>query len=242
MFLYFIYLSNVILKLTKDSDEVKVLLEQASRQRVKDLLTIELRKIDTEIINLKESVASADSVTSATNNALSSNPKRYVVELKTYAWDQSEKYVKIFVTFDGETEPLNKEMVDVEFTERSINLKITNYLSKDHSLIINNLLDPIDVEKCHWKVKKDMVTVFMKKMNENCNWTHITSTEKRLKESKSKTMEDDMKLGDSSDPSAGLMNVLKKMYDSGDPETKRMINKAWHEGQEKKGANKNFEL
>lgn len=227
--------------MTKDSEEIKALLEQASRQRIKDILSIELRKVDTEIIKLKDSVASITQ--NPINTPSVAAPKRYIVELKTYAWDQSEKYVKIFVTFeDCEANPLDKDMVNVEFTERSLNLKITNYLSKDHSLIINNLLEEIDIEKCHWKVKKDMITVFLKKVKENVTWSHITSTEKRLKESKSKKMEDDIKLGDPSDPSAGLMNVLKKMYDSGDPETKRMINKAWHEGQEKKETNKNFEL
>lgn len=37
------------------------------------------------------------------------------------------------------------------------------------------------------------------------------------------------------DPTAGLMNIMKNMYEKGDPETKRMIAKAWTEGQEKKG-------
>lgn len=31
----------------------------------------------------------------------------------------------------------------------------------------------------------------------------------------------------------GLMNIMKKMYDSGDPELKRTIAKAWTEGQDK---------
>lgn len=36
------------------------------------------------------------------------------------------------------------------------------------------------------------------------------------------------------DPTAGLMNIMKSMYEKGDSETKRMIAKAWTEGQEKK--------
>lgn len=39
---------------------------------------------------------------------------------------------------------------------------------------------------------------------------------------------------DKSDPSSGLMNIMKKMYETGDPEMKKMISKAWTEGQEKK--------
>lgn len=35
----------------------------------------------------------------------------------------------------------------------------------------------------------------------------------------------------------GLMNVMKKMYDSGDADMKRQIAKAWTEGQEKQRQN-----
>lgn len=59
--------------------------------------------------------------------------------------------------------------------------------------------------------------------------------EQRLKTAKENLLkdsaEDDI---DTKDPTAGLMNIMKKMYQSGDPETKRMISKAWTEGAEKK--------
>jgi len=45
---------------------------------------------------------------------------------------------------------------------------------------------------------------------------------------------EDPKLDDKADPSASLMNLMKKMYDDGDDEMKRTIAKAWTEGQEKK--------
>lgn len=35
------------------------------------------------------------------------------------------------------------------------------------------------------------------------------------------------------DPSEGLMNVLKKIYEDGDDDMKRTINKAWVESREK---------
>lgn len=39
---------------------------------------------------------------------------------------------------------------------------------------------------------------------------------------------------DKTDPTSGLMKVMQKMYESGDSDMKRMIAKAWTEGQEKK--------
>lgn len=56
----------------------------------------------------------------------------------------------------------------------------------------------------------------------------MTLTEKRLADIK----KSDMKM-DKDDPSAGVMGLMKSMYDSGDSETKRMIAKAWTESQQK---------
>lgn len=36
------------------------------------------------------------------------------------------------------------------------------------------------------------------------------------------------------DPQAGLMKLMKQMYDDGDDEMKRTIRKSWHEAQTKK--------
>lgn len=39
---------------------------------------------------------------------------------------------------------------------------------------------------------------------------------------------------ENADPSDGLMSMLKKIYEDGDDEMKRTINKAWTESQDKK--------
>lgn len=41
-------------------------------------------------------------------------------------------------------------------------------------------------------------------------------------------------VNEKTDPSEGLMSVLKKIYTDGDDEMKRTINKAWVESQDKK--------
>lgn len=43
------------------------------------------------------------------------------------------------------------------------------------------------------------------------------------------------------DPTSGLMKIMQSMYESGDSETKRMIAKAWTEGQQKQ-MNPDFQL
>ena len=42
------------------------------------------------------------------------------------------------------------------------------------------------------------------------------------------------KAGKDEDPGAGLMKMMKKMYDEGDDEMKRTIAKSWYESREKR--------
>lgn len=75
-----------------------------------------------------------------------------------------------------------------------------------------------------------MVVILAAKEKEE-NWSHVTQYEKKASDSK-KLVPD--KPDESIDPSESLMSMMKKMYDQGDDEMKRIIAKAWTEGQEKK--------
>lgn len=45
-------------------------------------------------------------------------------------------------------------------------------------------------------------------------------------------MENDLAMN-KDDPGSGLMKIMQSMYEKGDADTKRMIAKAWTEGQDK---------
>lgn len=64
-------------------------------------------------------------------------------------------------------------------------------------------------------------------------WGYLTSTEKRLKDNKAAAI-DNEKGSTKDDPNGAIMDMMKKLYDSGDSDMKRTIAKAWTEGQEKK--------
>jgi calcyclin binding protein len=66
------------------------------------------------------------------------------------------------------------------------------------------------------------------------NWQYMTITEKRIKDMKNDDMVDHTEGADASDPGAGLMNLMKKMYQSGDSDMKKVIAKAWTEAQDKR--------
>uniref|UniRef100_A0A8C6SM75 Calcyclin-binding protein n=1 Tax=Neogobius melanostomus TaxID=47308 RepID=A0A8C6SM75_9GOBI len=203
--------------LEADLAELGSLLEKAERKRVKDVLTQERNKVEKELSvkkQQKEQLAKRELDPSAATKAA------YTVKITNYAWDQSDKFVKIYLTLK-DVHKIPSENVQVTFTERSFSVLVKELDGKNHQMNILNLLQPIN-EKDSYKryskitIKNDMLLIMCKKLSTQ-KWECLTKVEKQSKE------KDD-----------GLMNMLKKIYDDGDDEMKRTINKAWSESQEKK--------
>lgn len=113
-----------------------------------------------------------------------------------------------------------------------MHLSVSNLNNKDYSLVIKNLLHEINLEKSYFKIKTDMINVYLKKQKEGQHWDYLTSIEKKLKDAKESSFKKDTDL-DTADPTSGLMNLMKKMYDEGDSSTKQMIAKTWSESMNK---------
>jgi calcyclin binding protein len=115
-----------------------------------------------------------------------------------------------------------------------LELRIIDLEQKDYVFVINNLLEDIIEEKSYRKIKTDMVAIYLKKSKEGVKWDYVTTIEKRIKEKKANDLTDSADVENNDDPGAGLMNIMKKMYQSGDTEMKQVIAKAWTEAQEKR--------
>lgn len=96
----------------------------------------------------------------------SDQPKRFEFQLTNYAWDQSDKFVKLFITLDSLQNPA-EESVSVKFTDRSITLLIAGADGKDYKFEVLNLLYPIDVDNSYRKVKTNAVVIYAKKSSES---------------------------------------------------------------------------
>lgn len=219
-------------ELKLDSEEISSLLLVAKRTRTKNALMAEKVKIDTEMVNISikaRAAAQAKTHQGPVKNANGEpSSKKYLVELNEYAWDQSDKFVKLFVTLDG-VQKLTEDDVKVTFTDKSILLLVENLNNKDYSLTINNLLHPIDVVKSYRKIKTGIIAIYMKKSAEGEKWSHLTTIEKRLKDKQDEEMKENM----SGDADGAIIHLMKKMFQNGDAQTKQMIAKAWTESQEK---------
>ncbi|XP_029672513.1 calcyclin-binding protein [Formica exsecta] len=209
-----------------DIEELNSLLEQARRQRTKDVLTLEIRRLQTELARLLEENKNAS--IKPTTPLLNGPQKCYEVKLNNYGWDQTLTTVKIYITLK-DVHQLPKDAIICNFTDKSLDLRVLGLDNKNYNLTINNLCAEIDTEKSSFKVKTDMIVMLLAKKVAK-DWSHITLVEKRIKDAKSSTVPE---LGEDSDPGASLMNLMKKMYQDGDDEMKKTIAKAWTESQEK---------
>lgn len=217
-----------------DLEELRRLAEGAQRSRVQQILSIDIRKLETDLQHQKALLAAEEQSSGEASSRpapVPGNVKRYRIELKEYAWDQSDKFIKIFVTVN-DVQQVPEDNVNVEFTANSFNVMVYNLNNKDYVFTVNHLLNEIDPAKSYRRVKKDMVAIYLAKVNPT-KWAHLTLTAKRLQDMKDAQMSKSTK-DTGEDPSAGLMKMMQQLYDRGDSETKRMINKAWHESQDKR--------
>ncbi|CAH0589071.1 unnamed protein product [Chrysodeixis includens] len=221
-------------ELRSDVDELNELLKLAKRKRAQDLISLEMRKLETELIKIKETLAkSAQAEATPAPSTAPAQSKRYQIKLNGYGWDQSDKFIKIFVTLK-DVQSLPKEQVFCKLTDKSMELHVKDLDNKDYLLVINKLLDAINVEESYWKQKTDMVVIFLAKSHPNVKWSHMTELEKKTEDQRNSKMKPPTPDMDKSDPQESIMSLMKNMYETGDDDMKRMISKAWYEGQHKK--------
>lgn len=221
-------MSQKVEELKRDIDELNSLLQQAKRQKTKDVLELQVRKLQTEVCKLAELTKNTENKCTKTPTT-NTEAKCYEVKLTNYCWDQSDKFVKLYVTLNNvQTLPL--DAINCHFDARSIDLRVMGLENRNYHLPISDLCEEVDSSRSNIKVKNDMIVIFLAKKLPK-NWSHVTRIEKTIKEAKTKT-----DMGDSADPESSLMNLMKKMYQDGDDNMKRTIAKAWTESQDKKSA------
>lgn len=163
----FIQLNLIVLQinqLTLDLAELNTISEQLKRPRNIDAISLQKKRIETELSNLRAQLAAANSEPTKPRTA-NNDVKRYECEISNYAWDQSDKFVKFFISIDG-VQNATEENVVVTFTPNSILLKVVNVHNKDHKFEVNYLLHEIDVENSYRKIKTNSVAIYAKKATE----------------------------------------------------------------------------
>uniref|UniRef100_F1L4X7 Calcyclin-binding protein n=1 Tax=Ascaris suum TaxID=6253 RepID=F1L4X7_ASCSU len=223
-------------ELRRDLHELQNLRSMASRQSVRKWLDEKAVECERRMNELKEqelAVPNGDADAAVVHetvmpSTVSATPLP-TVKITNYAWDQSDKFVKIYITMP-DVQSVASEQISIEFTESSFEMNAHNVSSNNYSLIMKGLLNAIDPTKSYFKQKTDSLLILLKKSKESEHWKYLTKAEMSSKEKSTP------KFDEKADPQESLMNMMKQLYDEGDDEMKRTIRKAWHESQTKKGA------
>ncbi|KAJ6798076.1 calcyclin-binding protein-like [Iris pallida] len=197
-------------ELRLDLEELKQLESIAKRPRVLSLLSSEIRSLDSK---LSKPAPAAPSPPSAAKAPAASGATSYVT-LDKFSWDQDSDKIKIYVFLEG----VEQEKVETVFNPMSVDIKFHDVQGKNYRCAIPKLNKEILPDKCKVLVKPTKVIITMCKAAKG-NWLDLHFKEDKLKPSIDKDKD--------KDPMAGIMDLMKNMYEDGDEEMKRTIAKAW---------------
>lgn len=219
-------------ELKETRDEIQSLLSTATRPRVKKLLQDELALVEREINSVEKRTENPSegepcAQVQVEKKPAAKKPQVTLTKITSYAWDQSSKFVKIYITLP-EVETLPEGNVSSKFTSNSLELKVLGLKGKNYQFQMVNLLHPIVPKSSSVKVKTGKLSILLNKSKEE-NWSCLTAAE-------NKNSKQQPKFDENKDPGEGIMDLMRKMYDEGDDEMKRTIAKAWTESREKQNS------
>eukprot|EP00656_Telonema_subtile_P001492 TRINITY_DN10656_c0_g1_i4.p1 TRINITY_DN10656_c0_g1~~TRINITY_DN10656_c0_g1_i4.p1 ORF type:complete len:169 (-),score=56.26 TRINITY_DN10656_c0_g1_i4:134-640(-) len=151
--------------------------------------------------------------------------------ITSYAWDQSDLFVSVYVTLEG-VGSLPERSVATVFEESSFVLSITNAQGQCHTLKIPNLCYNINTGKSKQVVKQDRLVVKLKKTEKGQNWLGLDDTERKKKELREQRIQSGDLQG------ATTQQLLADMYENADEEGKASLKAAMAEGEKKRQAQK----
>eukprot|EP00697_Spironema_sp_BW2_P008289 gnl/Spiro4/22847_TR11267_c0_g1_i1.p1 gnl/Spiro4/22847_TR11267_c0_g1~~gnl/Spiro4/22847_TR11267_c0_g1_i1.p1 ORF type:complete len:259 (-),score=70.08 gnl/Spiro4/22847_TR11267_c0_g1_i1:163-894(-) len=222
-----------------DLAELRHLLSLSTRPGVQFFLQQEITRLET-IARAEAAAASAPPPPCSATHITSSAPASVTDapattstanlpwrEIPSYGYDQDDDFVSIFVSLTG-VGALPPGHVTVDFTPTSFTLQVMGLGGANHRLVIPELHEAINPAKSRFLVRPSRVVVKLSKAASR-HWSDLKPSRLGIKKPKL----------DDSNPTAGIMDLMKNMYSEGDDEMKRTIAKAWMESQEKKAKGDN---
>ncbi|KAJ8616648.1 hypothetical protein MRB53_036020 [Persea americana] len=143
------------------------------------------------------------------------------ITLGSFSWDQDSDKIKIYVSLEG----VEQDKIETVFKPISVDIKFHDVQGKNFRYTIPKLNKEIVPEKSKVVVKPNKVLITFFKASKG-NWLDL-----HLKEDKVKP-----NLVKEKDPMAGIMDLMKNMYEEGDDDMKRTIAKAWSDARSGKTA------
>lgn len=203
-----------------DLEELKHLQSIAKRPRVLSLLSTEIATVGKELSKTVPVPAAPSPVPTAVGKTTATPPLNYQT-LSSFSWDQDSEKLKIYVFLEG----VQEDKVETAFKPMSVDVKFHDVQGKNYRCAIPKLNKEVVPEKCKLLIKPSKVIITLVKASKG-NWLDLHFKDDKLKPD----------LDKNKDPMAGIMDLMKNMYDEGDDEMKRTIAKAWTDARSGKTA------
>jgi calcyclin binding protein len=159
-----------------------------------------------------------------------SPPRKLYESIDAYAFSDAKDTARVIIT---DIAGLSGATIDFTPTERAFTITVSREAQglPDLRLTVSPLKKIVPGES-RYNIKGKTITIVLKKKKSN-TWTKLKKTASSIKKPKPGE-----KAETKEDPSAGLMDMMRKMYEEGDDEMKRTMQKAWWEAQHKKDEEK----
>ncbi|KAF9588727.1 hypothetical protein IFM89_015164 [Coptis chinensis] len=212
--------------LALDLEELRQLQSIAKRPRILSFLSSEIRNLeklseDASVPTPQSSAPTPAPVPVSAPAKVPSNPALQYVTLSSFSWDQDNEKIKIYVSLEG----VEQEKVETVFKPMSVDIKFHNVQGKNYRCALPKLNKEIVPEKSKVVVKPKRVIITLFKESKG-NWLDLHFKEDKLKPN----------LDKQKDPMAGIMDLMKNMYEEGDEDMKKTIAKAWTDARSGKTA------
>lgn len=210
-------------ELALDLEELRHLQSIAKRPRVLSLISSEIHNL--EKVQSSKEAASAPAAKIPTPISTSAKVPSHLAlkyaTLSSFSWDDDNDKVKIYISLEG----VDSEKMETDFKPMSLDVKFHDVQGKNYRCAIPKLHKEIVPEKCKVLVKPSRVVITLFKASKG-KWSDIHFKEDKLKPNLDKER----------DPMAGIMDLMKNMYEEGDEDMKRTIAKAWTDARSGKTA------
>uniref|UniRef100_A0A2P2LNB5 Calcyclin-binding protein n=1 Tax=Rhizophora mucronata TaxID=61149 RepID=A0A2P2LNB5_RHIMU len=208
-------------ELAMDLEELRQLQSISKRPRVLSLISSQIRSLEMELTKDPVPASTPAPTPISTGVKVPATSSVNYTTLASFSWDQDSDKVKIYVSLEG----VEQEKIETEFRPMSFDIKFHDVQGKNYRLTVPKLNKEIAPEKSKVLVKPRRVIITLFKTSKG-NWLDLHFKEDKLKPNLDKDR----------DPMAGIMDLMKNMYDEGDDEMKRTIAKAWTDARSGKTA------
>ncbi|KAF7493789.1 Copia protein [Sarcoptes scabiei] len=209
-------MSNLKILVKEVEDQINELIDlksQAKLSSIKDFLQNEINRLTVSKQNLDRQISSS----LGGDSKVAKEYQPGSVTVSNYMWDQTNDYVKIYITLD-KNEEIESDDISLKFESST---KFTCVFGK-YRFTLSQLHQSIDQNKSKAVLSKSNKLIITLVKSKPENWSSLQA----------KPNAPQPKIDD--DPQNSLMTLMKKMYDEGDDDMKRTIAKSWYESQQKK--------